>query len=685
MADYGQLPIENIWSTGGDMVAPTPAQQQGGWGIQSVPRQWWNWKWNLHDTNLAYLLQKGIPEWTSTQEYIANKSFCTRNGFVYKAVRTHTGSDPATVSSNWVRAFADFTTASSALGSLTPREGGIPFFISASGAGVFDSTAYGRGMLNVANAAGARNYISAQESSVVLSNLSTVTRAANAVPYFNTDTSMATFNITAFGRGLVNAGDATNARTFLGLANSATITADPANRAHTLVYRDAAGNFDAGVITATLSGNATTASKLRAPVTINGVAFDGSQNIVLPGLDTSYAGVVARLHINGANMTGTDKTTQLALRNKSDTDWISLVTPDDSSLVFQFRGPEAANATLRVNSNVVFHAGNQYGLGATQTQARERLMVDRLAQSTTQTMLYNADKSRYFWLQDNGVSGIWDATTNTPLWRFSRLGQLDYGTVPVAQITGLANSATIPASASNLTNQIVVRSGTGDIAVQGVTAFGAVLGTDYIRVRASTGNAHLVFQRNDGAEVGLIWGIPSANSLNFRTAGGATGMSLAGQDLTVVGRVNAATLNSSGNVNSGNSVIAAGNVQAAGRVYCGDAFMSSNGNLTGGAFGSYGTLTNWVDSVYARKTDVMTDAQILAATSRGSAQAVGTYVFAIAASGSGDVGTVVAGTSLRSSSPVNYHGTTLSGSYRCMGRFGAGGSNRITLFQKVAD
>ena len=161
-------------------------------------------------------------------------------------------------------------------------------------------------------------------------------------------------------------------------------------------------------------------------------------------------------------------------------------------------------------------------------------------------------------------------------------------------------------------------------------------------------------------------------------------MSLAGQDLTVVGRVNAATLNSSGNVNSGNSVIAAGNVQAAGRVYCGDAFMSSNGNLTGGAFGSYGTLTNWVDSVYARKTDVMTDAQILAATSRGSAQAVGTYVFAIAASGSGDVGTVVAGTSLRSSSPVNYHGTTLSGSYRCMGRFGAGGSNQITLFQKVA-
>ncbi|WJJ54477.1 tail fiber protein [Pseudomonas phage PT07] len=670
MADYSQLPIENIWSTGGDMVAPTPAQQQGGWGIQSVPRQWWNWKWNLHDTNLAYLLQKGIPEWTSTQEYIANKSFCTRGGFVYKAVRTHTGSDPAQASVNWARAFADYTTASSALGALTPREGGIPFFLSASGAGVFDSTAYGRGILNVANAAGVRNYISAQESSVVLSNLAAVTRAANAVPYFNTDTSMSTFNITAYGRGLVNAGDAANARTFLGLANSAIITADPANRAHTLVYRDAAGNFNAGVITATLSGNATTANKLRTPVTINGVAFDGSSNIVLPGLDTSYAGVVARLHINGANMTGTDKTTQLALRNKSDNDWISIAVTADDSLAFSFRGAAAASASVTLNNNVMWHAGNQYGIGATQLLARERLLVDRLAQNTSQTVLYPSVRDKYFWLQDSGYCGVWSNAVGGPLWSFNENGQLVNGTVPTARITGLANSATIPASTSNQSNQIVVRSAVGDIAVQGITASGPVVGAESLAVRAGTGNAHVTFQRSNGTEVALIWGVPTANSLNFRTGGGATGMSLVGQDLTVVGRVNAATLNASGNAN------------VSGNVNVGSATLNTAGNITGPAYGAYNSLTNWVDSVYAKKGEIPNDI----ARAGAAWDAVGQYILAGDQSGgSGGPGTTRAGSRLKPYSTISYTAGALpaAGTYRCMGAF-AGGGNQITLWQRIS-
>lgn len=670
MADYSQLPIENIWSTGGDMVAPTPAQQQGGWGIQSVPRQWWNWKWNLHDTNLAYLLQKGIPEWTSTQEYIANKSFCTRGGFVYKAVRTHTGSDPATANPNWARAFADFTTSSSALGSLTPRDGGIPFFISATGASVFDSTAYGRGMLNVANAAAARNYISAQESSVVLSNLSTVTRAANTVPYFNTDTSMATFNITAFGRGLVNAANAENARGFLGLANSAIITADPANRAHTLVYRDAAGNFNAGVITATLSGNATTADKLRAPVTINGVAFDGSQNIVLPGLDTSYAGTVARLHINGANLSSADKTTQLALRNKSDTDWISLAVVDDNILQFVFRS--ATNPVVQIGNEVILHTGNQFSLGPTLTDARSRLGLDRLTQGSSDTQVFPStlNNGPYLTVQPTAIGGF-NGSTNGWLFRFDANGNMTHGTVPAARITGLSNSAQIPATTTAQANSLVQRDADGGFSAISINAYGTIVGYgSNIFSRASgTGNAHIGFQRANGTELGLIWGAQSNNSMNFRVAGGSTAVSITGLDMTVTGRVNATTLNASGNVN------ATGNVNA------GSATLNTAGNITGAAYGAYGSLTNWVDSVYAKKGEIPNDI----ARAGAAWDAVGQYILAGDRSGgSGGPGTIRAGNRLRPYSTISYTAGSLpAGSYRCMGAFAAAG-NQITLWQRIS-
>lgn len=57
-----------------------------------------------------------------------------------------------------------------------------------------------------------------------------------------------------------------------------------ANTPSKIVARDASGNFSANVITAALNGNAasaTQATKLATPRTINGVYFDGSQNITI--------------------------------------------------------------------------------------------------------------------------------------------------------------------------------------------------------------------------------------------------------------------------------------------------------------------------------------------------------------------------------------------------------------------
>lgn len=57
-----------------------------------------------------------------------------------------------------------------------------------------------------------------------------------------------------------------------------------ANTAGTIVLRGTGGNFSAGTITASLSGNATTATSLANSPTINNVTFAGNANITVPRL-----------------------------------------------------------------------------------------------------------------------------------------------------------------------------------------------------------------------------------------------------------------------------------------------------------------------------------------------------------------------------------------------------------------
>lgn len=68
------------------------------------------------------------------------------------------------------------------------------------------------------------------------------------------------------------------------VANSAT-TATSANTASAIVARDSSGNFSAGIITASLIGNASTATKLQTARTINGASFDGSADITIATID----------------------------------------------------------------------------------------------------------------------------------------------------------------------------------------------------------------------------------------------------------------------------------------------------------------------------------------------------------------------------------------------------------------
>ena len=104
------------------------------------------------------------------------------------------------------------------------------------------------------------------------------------------------------------------------------------NDFNTLVKRDGSGNFTAGTITAELSGNATTATTLKTARTINGVSFDGSQNITITSntanalslgtylsydTGTTFNGGAARTINVSASSTYTNGTSNIVARDTS--------------------------------------------------------------------------------------------------------------------------------------------------------------------------------------------------------------------------------------------------------------------------------------------------------------------------------------------------------------------------------
>lgn len=215
-----------LWAETGDIVSPTTGKQSEGWVVEAPARQHMNWWMNRTDTNAAYLMQHGIPEWDATTEYIINKSYVQYNGDAYKALATSTGVVPGTDITKWSPAIATPTFASEALKTVTPATDRLPYFTSGSSATVTPITAYARSLLDDVDAGTARTTLNAQQADATLTALAGVAATINTLPYFDgTDTATVT-PLTAFGRSLIDDADAAAGRTTLDTRSTAQITAD---------------------------------------------------------------------------------------------------------------------------------------------------------------------------------------------------------------------------------------------------------------------------------------------------------------------------------------------------------------------------------------------------------------------------------------------------------------------------
>lgn len=224
MSEIIKQSMANIWASIGDVVAPDVEKIAEGWSVEVVPRQYWNWMQNRTDTNLAYLFQHGIPEWDATVEYIVNKSYVTYADVVYKAILTGTNKIPSSQPTYWKVAFATSTAALEALKATTPAADKLPYFSGTTTATTTTLTPLARSLLDDTTQAAMLTTIGAQPVDATLTALAGVTTATNKLPYFSgVDTATVT-DLSAFGRSLIDDADATTARTTLGLGSAATAT-----------------------------------------------------------------------------------------------------------------------------------------------------------------------------------------------------------------------------------------------------------------------------------------------------------------------------------------------------------------------------------------------------------------------------------------------------------------------------
>lgn len=117
--------LNRIWAETGNKVDPGATKTAEGW-LPEVPTcEVDNYMYYKRDKFIAHINQRGFPEWDSTTEYQANKSYIQgSDGTVFKCTQTHSNKNPVSApdtTSYWVIAFDPFDT------SYTKAEGDLRY------------------------------------------------------------------------------------------------------------------------------------------------------------------------------------------------------------------------------------------------------------------------------------------------------------------------------------------------------------------------------------------------------------------------------------------------------------------------------------------------------------------------------------------------------------------------------
>lgn len=295
------------------------------------------------------------------------------------------------------------------------------------------------------------------------------------------------------------------------------------NTAETIVFRNSLGDFAAGTITATLTGNASTATTLATGRNINGVSFNGSADITITASTTNSLTVSTGLQLdsgttfNGGSArtisidsTVVTTTGTQTLTNKTFTDSTTLFqdeTDNTKKLAFQLSGITTGNTrTLTVPnaSGTITLDGNAFFVGTTSV-ANNRASAN-LALTGISSVQFPGSTSGTVTLQPVAIAGT--ATITLPAITGTVVTTGDTATVSNTMLTN--SSITVNGTAISLGNSGTVTANTANSVTFNDSGTGSASGTTF------NGSTAITVSHN------TIGAAPAAGSTNITSVGTLT-------------------------------------------------------------------------------------------------------------------------------------------------------------------